>query len=63
MKSTVKSLSDQALKAMNALLILFKRIFDVQPKRMLFYRMAVQILLYGYEIFGIYQFKDLEKCT
>ena len=62
MKLVAKSLSDQALRAMNNLLSLFTRInLDVKTKLSLFDRMVVPIILYGSEVWGVYDYKEIDK--
>jgi hypothetical protein len=57
-----KALSDQALKAYYSLLSLFERVkFDIKTKLYLFDCMVAPILLYGSEVWGVYNFKDIEK--
>jgi len=47
----LKQLSDQALRAMNNLLVLFKTIkLDIETKLLLFDRMLAPILLYSFEL-------------
>ena len=58
----VKILSDQALRAYNCLLTLFNRInLDVKTKLSLFDSMVVPILLYCSEVWGIYDYKAIDK--
>ena len=58
----VKALSDQALKAANNLLALFKRMsFDVRTKLKLFDSLVSPILLYGSELWGIYEYDHVDK--
>ena len=62
MKFVAKSLSDQALRAMNNLFSLFTRInLDVKTKLSLFDRMVVPIILYGSEVWGLYDYKEIDK--
>ena len=50
----VKALSEQALRATNCVLALFKRIhFDIKTKLSLFVSLVSPILLYGSEIWGL----------
>ena len=50
----VKALSDQALRATNSLLALFKRVsFDLKTKISLFDSLVTPILLYGSEVWGV----------
>lgn len=59
---TTKALSDQALRAANGLLALFKRLsFDVKTKLSLFDSLVTQLLLYGAEVWGIYEVKNIDK--
>lgn len=52
--------SEQALRAMNNHLVLFKRVkFDIKTKAMLFDRMIVSIIFYSLEVLGIYHFEVL----
>ena len=58
----VKALSEQALKAYNSLLSVFTRIkLDIKTKLSLFDSMVVPILLYGSEVWGIYENKEIDK--
>lgn len=58
----VKALSDQALKASNQLLALFKRMsFDVKTKLKLFDSLVSPILLYAAEIWGIFGYDIIDK--
>ena len=62
MNHAAKSLSEQALRAMNNLLSLFTRIpLDVKTKLSLFDTMVVPIILYSSEIWGVYDFKEVDK--
>ena len=62
MKLVAKSLSEQALRAMNNLLSLFTRInLDVKTKLLLFDRLVVPIILYGSEVWGVYDYKEIDK--
>lgn len=57
----VKALSDQALKAANQLLALFKRMsFDVKTKLKLFDSLVSPILLYASEVWGIYGYDKID---
>lgn len=57
-----KALSNQALKAYYGLLSVFERVmFDIKTKLYLLDCMVSPILLYGSEIWGVYNFKDIEK--
>ena len=55
LKLAVKALTEQANRAMNNLLALFKR-----TKFSLFDRMVVPILLYASEVWGIYGYNDID---
>ena len=58
----IKAQSDQALKATNQLLALFKRMsFDVKTKLRLFYSVVAPILLYASEVWGIYGYGHVDK--
>ncbi len=58
----VNALYEQALKAYHNLLVLFDRIdFDIKTKFYLFDTMVLPILLYGSEIYGAYDFKEIDK--
>jgi hypothetical protein len=62
MVNAVKTLSDQALKAYNNLLSVFSRIkLDIKTKLSLFDSLVVPILLYGSEVWGIYNCKEIDK--
>ena len=53
MQNAVNALNDQALKAMNGLLSLFKKVpTDITTKLLLFHRMVSPILLYAAEVWG-----------
>ena len=53
MQNAVNALNDQALKAMNSLLSLFKKVpTDIKTKLLLFDRMVSPILLYAAEAWG-----------
>ena len=55
-------LSVQALNAYNNLLYIFDRLpCDIKMKLSLFDKLVVPILTYGSEIWGIYEFKEVEK--
>ena len=59
---TTKALSDQALRAANGLLALFKRLsFDIKTKLSLFDSLVTPILLYGAEVWGIYNISNIDK--
>ena len=58
----IKALSDQALKAANQLLALFKRMsFDVRTKLRLFDSLVSPILLYSSEVWGIFGYDHIDK--
>ena len=58
----IKALSDQALKAANQLLTLFKRMsFDVRTKLRLFDSFVSPILLYASEVWGIFGYGHIDK--
>ena len=62
MKNAVKMLQDQALKAYCSLLSIFDRVqLDIKTKLSLFDAMVVPIPLYGSEIWGVYNIKDVDK--
>ena len=62
MALAVKTFSEQAVSAVNQLHSLFSRIyFDVNTKLLLFDRLVVPILLYGSEVCGIYDMKEIDK--
>ena len=62
MSSAVKARNDQALKAYHSLLKLFDRIsLDVKTKLTLFDTMVLTIMLYGSEVWGVYNFKSIDK--
>ena len=58
----VKALSDQALKAYSNILGIFNSIqLDIKTKLLLFDRMIVPILTYGSEVWGVYNFSEVDK--
>ena len=58
----VKALSDQALRAVNNLLGLFRRVyFDIKTKLALFDALVTPILLYNAEGWGLYDFPHIDK--
>ena len=62
LSQAVNTLSDQALRAYYNLLSLFDRVsFDIRTKLKLFDTMVVPILLYGSEVWGVYDFKNVDK--
>jgi hypothetical protein len=61
-KLCVKTLQDQALKAYFNLLYLFDRVdLDVKTKFTLFDAMVAPILLYGAEVWGVYNLHEIDK--
>ena len=61
-KRAVKQLNDQALKAYHSLLGVFDRVaLDIQTKLSLFDSLIVPIILYGSEVWGIYNYKIVDK--
>ena len=62
LKHAIKALSDQALNAYSNLLKIFYKVsMDVKTKFSLFDSLILPILLYGSEVWGIYDFKELDK--
>ena len=62
LSQAVKALSEQALKAYCNLMYVFDRIqLDIKTKLSLFDAMVVPILTYGSEVWGIYDFKEVDK--
>ena len=62
MCDAVKSLSEQALKAYHNLLLLFDKIkLDVKTKLFFFDTMVAPILLYGSEVWGVYNFRVVDN--
>ena len=62
MKTAIKTLSDQALKAYNCLLMLFIRVeLEIKTKLALFDSMVVPILIYNAEVWCIYDLKEINK--
>ena len=62
MSHVIKTLYEQALKAYNHLLSIFSRVHvDVKTKLTLFDALVVPILLYGSEVWGIYNTNDVDK--
>jgi hypothetical protein len=58
----VKTLSEQALRAYHSLLNIFDRVkLDVKTKLHMFDSMVVPILLYGSEVWGAYDYKEIDK--
>ena len=62
MLNAIKALSEQALEAYNNLLSLFSRVtLDVKTKISLFESMVAPIILYGSEVWGVYNNKEVDK--
>ena len=62
MSSAIKALSDQALRAYCNLLSIFERVkLNVKTKLYLFDAMIVPILLYGSEVWGVFNLKEVDK--
>ena len=62
LEMTTKTLSDQAARVANNLLALFKRLsFDVKTKLALFDSLVTPIILYGAEVWGIYDIKKIDR--
>ena len=62
MSNSVKALHEQALRAYCNLMTLFDRVkLDVKTKLSLFDTMIVPILLYGSEVWSVYNYKDVDK--
>ena len=62
MLNAVKALHDQALRAYNNLLCIFDKVkLDVRTKLSLFDSMIVPILTYGSEVWGVYNYKEVDK--
>ena len=62
LEMTTKTLSVQAARAANNLLALFKRLsFDVKTKLALFDSLVTPIILYGAEVWGIYDIKNVDR--
>lgn len=58
----VKALSDQGLQAMSSLSYLFQKLnFDVETKLSIFDKMVKPILTYCSEVWGVYNFKEVDK--
>jgi len=58
----IKTLNEQALKAYNGLLSLFTRVsLDIKTKLLLFDSKVAPIIRYGSEIWGVYDFKEVDK--
>ena len=59
---SVKALSEQALRAYHSLLSVFDRVhLDIKTKLSIFDAMVVPILLYGSEVWGVYDYKEVDK--
>ena len=59
---TMKALLDQALRTANGPLALFKCLsFDIMTKLSLFDSLITPILLYGAEVWGIYNISNIDK--
>lgn len=62
LSEAVKTLHDQALVAYHNLMILFDKVtLDVKTKLRLFDTMIVPILLYGSEVWGVYNHKGIDN--
>ena len=62
MTGAVKALYDQALKAYHSLLSLFDKVsLDIKIKLSLFDTMIVPILTYGSEVWGVYNFQEVDR--
>ena len=62
MSSAVKTLTEQALKAYHNLLSLLDKVsMDFKTKLKLFETMVVPILTYGAEVWGVYNYKEVDK--
>ena len=60
--NAIKSLSEKALTTYNNLLSLFSRVqLDIRTKISLFDSMVTPILLYGSDVWGIYEYKDVDR--
>ena len=61
LRFAVKALNEQALRAFNTLLFVFKNVsLDITLKLSLFDKLVSPILLYGSEIWGIYNYKEVD---
>lgn len=59
MRTDVKALNEQALRAYNSLMTVLSKIpFDVKTKIAMFDTLVVPLLLYGPEILGMYGTKN-----
>lgn len=62
MKYAVEALHEQALKDYNSLLFVFSKLsLDIKTKLSLFDSSITPIILYGSEIWGVYNFKDVDR--
>ena len=62
MRSAVKKLYDQALRAYNCFLSVFSRVcLDVKTKLSLFDALVLPIIMYGSEVWGIYGYKEVDR--
>lgn len=62
LRYAMTTLSDQAHKAYHSLLSLFTRVkLDIKTKLYLFDCLVAPIILYGSEVWGIYDFKEVDK--
>jgi len=62
MVNAVKALHDQALRAYNNLLNVFDKVsLDIKTKLSLFDSIIVPILTYGCEVWGVYNYKHVDK--
>ena len=62
LEAGAKALSDQALRAVNNLLGLFQKVhFDIMTKLALFDSLVIPILLYGPEVWGLYDYSCIDK--
>ena len=62
LEAGVQALSDQALRAVNNLLGLFQRVyFDIKTKLALFDALVTPILLYNAEVWGLYDYPQMDK--
>ena len=64
LRFAVKDLNEQALRAFNTLLFVCKNVsLDITLKLSLFDKLVSPILLYGSEIWGIYNYKEVDKLS
>jgi len=62
MQNAVRALNEQALRAYNNLLNVFDKVsFIISTKLSLFDSMIVPILTYGCEVWGVYNYKEVDK--